>query len=186
MVEHPGASRSRSGASFRRLEKAVERMVLLPPAYQTIIATERQIMANKPPLTTKERLDIVEALKKGNLSHRELAKRFNRAQSTISKVARDAGITPAHRRKRTPAASDVEASYDKQERVNFADRFIGVLDGMITDGGLSPRDAREVAQAAKVVLDARRAEDIEPEPTNEPDRAGYVSLGLGDSTFHRK
>jgi Trp operon repressor len=124
---------------------------------------ERGFMGYTPSLNSAERLRIVEALRRGNLSHRELAKQFNRAQSTISKIARDAGITSTHRRKRTPAASDVESTYDKQERVNFADRFIGVLDGMITDGGLSPKDAREVAQAAKVVLDARRSEDVEPE-----------------------
>jgi transposase-like protein len=118
-------------------------------------------MANNSQLTREERLEIVEALRKGNASHRELAQRFRRAQSTISKVARDSGISPTHRRKRTPAASDVDSTYGKQERVDFADRFLGALDGMITEGGLSPRDAREVAQAAKVVLDARRSEDVE-------------------------
>jgi transposase-like protein len=124
-------------------------------------------MANNLPLGREEKLEIAEVLRKGTLSHREIARQFKRSQSTISKLARDAGITPSHRRKRTPAASDVESTYDQRERVDFADRFLGVLDGMISDGGLSPRDAREVAQAAKVVLDARRAEDIEPEQSGE-------------------
>ena len=132
-----------------------------PPHFRTQDTDRKADMSHNAPLSREERLEIVEALRKGNLSHRELAQRFNRAQSTISKLARDAGITPTHRRKRTPAASDVECTYDKRERVYFADRFIGVLDGMITEGGLSPRDAREVAQAAKVVLDARRSEDVE-------------------------
>jgi hypothetical protein len=126
-------------------------------------------MANNSPLTREERLEIVEALRKGNVSHRELAQRFNRAQSTVSKIARDSGITPAHRRKRTPAASDVESTYDWQERKNFADRFLGVLDGMVSEGGLSPRDTKEVAQAFKVVMDARRAEDVGP-----PEKSGEV------------
>jgi transposase-like protein len=159
-------------------------------------------MANNRPLSSEERLEIVEVLKKGNLSHREIAKRFNRAQSTVSSIGRDAGITPTHRRRRTPAAShDLESTYDKQERINFEDRFIGVLDGMLTDGGLSPREAREVAQAAKVVLDARRSEDVEhsdsslgyPEassrfPRNltpqELEKQGWVDVGLGDIRIH--
>jgi hypothetical protein len=137
-------------------------------------------VTNNKPLTSEEKLQIVEVLRKGNRSHREVARQFNRAQSTISSIARDAGITPTHRRRRTPAASDVESTYDKQERVNFADRFIGVLDGMVSRGGLSPKDAREVAQAAKVVLDARRGEDIEPDSTIAPDEEGYIALGLGE------
>jgi hypothetical protein len=161
-------------------------------------------MANNRPLRGEERLQIVEVLKKGNLSHREIAKRFNRAQSTISAVARVAGITPTHRRRRTPAAShDLEITYDKQERINFQDRFIGVLDGMLTDGGLSPREAREVAQASKVVFDARRAEDIEPSEAHtnltpqelekkgfegltpqELEKQGWVEVGLGDVRIH--
>jgi transposase-like protein len=139
-------------------------------------------MAYTQTLNSEERLRIVEALRRGNRSHRELAREFGRAQSTISKIARDAGITATHRRKRTPAASDVESTYDKQERVNFADRVLGVLDGMITEGGLSPRDIREVAQAAKVVLDARRSEDIEPDITkkSEAEEEGYIPVGLGE------
>jgi histone H3/H4 len=160
-------------------------------------------MANNQPLTSKERLEIVEVLRKGNLSHRAIAQQFNRAQSTISSIARDAGITPSHRRRRTPAARDVEITYDKQERINFQDRFIGVLDGMLTDGGLSPREAREVAQASKVVFDARRAEDIEPSEAHtnlspqelekkgfegltpqELEKQGWVEVGLGDVRIH--
>ena len=64
-------------------------------------------MANSTPLTADEKLQIVDALKKGNLSHREIAKRFGRAQSTISMLARDAGVSPTHRRRRTAAARDV-------------------------------------------------------------------------------
>jgi hypothetical protein len=136
-------------------------------------------MANKRPLRGEERLQIVDVLKKGNLSHREIAKRFNRAQSTISSIARDAGITPRHRRRRTPAARDVESTYSREERINFVDRIIGALGAMVDAGGLSPKEAREVTQAAKVALDARRSEDIEPEE-NKKDDEDLVSIGLGD------
>jgi hypothetical protein len=136
-------------------------------------------MANNRPLRGEERLQIVDVLKKGNLSHREIAKRFKRAQSTISSIARDAGITPTHRRRRTPAARDVESTYSREERIIFVDRIIGALGAMVDAGGLSPKETREVTQAAKVALDARRSEDIEPEE-NKKDDEDLVSIGLGD------
>jgi hypothetical protein len=138
-------------------------------------------MAYTPPLSSAERLEIVEALKRGNLSHRAIAQQFSRSQSTISTIAKDAGITSTHKRKRTPACSgNVESTYDKQARVDFQDRFLSALDGMVTEGGLSPRDAREVAQASKVVLDARRAED-QPEP--EEEEAKREDMIVWDDTF---
>jgi transposase-like protein len=136
-------------------------------------------MANNRPLTSEERLEIVEVLKKGNLSHRAIAKRFNRSQSTISSIARDAGITPTHRRRsRTGVAGDVESTYNRQKRVDFEDRFLNAIDEMVSGGGLTPREAREAAQAAKVLLDARRAEDIEPDDTSSaPDESRSTSIG---------
>jgi hypothetical protein len=127
-------------------------------------------------------LEIVEALRKGNLSHREIGKRFNRAQSTISKIARDVGIMPNHRRKRSPAAKDVEGTYGKEQRVAFADRFLGVLEDMVEGGGLTPKDMREVGQAAKLALDARRAEDIEPD-SREGEEPELWPIGLGEMSI---
>jgi Helix-turn-helix domain len=132
-------------------------------------------MANKGPLTSEERLEIVEALRRGNLSHRALAQQFNRSQSTISAIAKDAGISSSHRRKRTPAARDLESTYSREERIRFEDRILGVLDEMVAAGGLSPREVREVAQAAKVALDARRSED--------GDRLGDEKAEKSNQTF---
>jgi hypothetical protein len=140
-------------------------------------------VGHKPSLTSEERLEIVEVLRKGNLSHREIAARFNRAQSTISKIARDVGLRPSHRRKRTPAAVDVEGTYNDEERINFCDRIIGALDGMVSNGGLTPRDMKELTTAAKAALDARRAEDVEPEKDERADRAWVKDGVLGDMAF---
>src|SRR5215212_3681720 len=131
----------------------------------------------KGPLTSEERLEIVEALRRGNLSHRALAQQFDRAQSTISAIAKDAGISSSHRRKRTPAAKDLESTYSKEERIRFEDRILGVLDEMVAAGGLSPREVREVAQAAKVALDARRSED--------GDRLGDEKAEKSNQTFEK-
>jgi len=117
-------------------------------------------MANKGPLTSEERLEIVEVLKKGNLSHREIAKRFGRAQSTISMLAREAGITPTHRRRRTAAAKDPDSTYSREERVAIADRALGVLNDLLSSGGLNPRELKDVTAALKQTLDARRSEDF--------------------------
>jgi hypothetical protein len=67
------------------------------------------------------------------------------------------------RRTRTPAAKDVEGTYDRDARVKFEDRFIGTVDHIISGGGQTPKELRELAQAAKVVLDARRSEDVAEE-----------------------
>src|SRR5215210_3910359 len=137
----------------------------------------------KGPLASEERLEIVEALRRGNLSHRALAQQFNRSQSTISGIAKDAGISSSHRRKRTPAAKDLESTYSREERIRFEDRILGVLDEMVAAGGLSPREVREVAQAAKVALDARRSEDggdrLGDEKAEKSNQT-FVKVGLGD------
>jgi IS30 family transposase len=90
-----------------------------------------RFMANNRPLTSEERLQIVEALKRGNLSHRALAQEFNRSQSTISQIARDAAIPPTHRRRRSPAAKDLEGSFTREERINLTDRVLGVIGGLV-------------------------------------------------------
>ena len=92
-------------------------------------------MANNRPLTSEERLEIVEVLKRGNLSHRAVAKQFNRGQSTVSALARDAGIASSHRRRRTVAAKDVEETYSREEHVAIADKALGVLNDLICSGG---------------------------------------------------
>jgi len=117
-------------------------------------------MANNRPLTSEERLEIVEALKRGNLSHRAIAQQFKRSQSTISAIARDAGVAPTHRRRRTAAAKDIEGTYSREERVAIADKALGVLNDLLSSGGLSPRELKETTAALKLTLDARRAEDF--------------------------
>jgi Helix-turn-helix domain len=138
-------------------------------------------MGHKAPLTTEERLEIVEVLKRGNLSHRAIAKQFNRSQSTISTIAKDAGITATHRRRRSPAAKDLEGSFTREERINLTDRVLGVIGGLVEGGGLSPRDLRETTQALKQALDARRAEDTEPDHDEKSGERTSVPLpGMGE------
>jgi transposase-like protein len=137
-------------------------------------------MGHKPPLTAEERLEIVEVLKRGNLSHRAIAKQFNRSQSTISTIAKDAGITSTHKRKRSPAAKDLEGSFTREERVKFLDRSIGAVDHMFGGGGLTPRELREVAQAAKVLLDARRSEDVREPEERSANRRWIPLEGMGE------
>lgn len=116
-------------------------------------------MANNKPLTSDEKLEIVEVLKRDNLSHRAVAKQFNRSQSTVSQIARDAGITPTHRRRRTPAAKDIGGSFGGRERIKLADSVLGVISQMIKGGGHNPRELKDITQALMLALEARRAED---------------------------
>jgi transposase-like protein len=126
-------------------------------------------MAKTGPVTSEERLEIVAALKRGNLSHREIARRFDRAQSTISAIAKDAAITPTNRRKRTPAAKDVEGTYSREERVALADKVLGVIGNLVEEGGLNPKDLRETTAALKQTLEARRMDDVALEEEKKDD-----------------
>jgi hypothetical protein len=125
-------------------------------------------MANNQPITSEERVEILEMLRRGNLTHREIGRRVNRAQSSISKLARDANITPVNKSKRSPAAKDVEGTFSRDERVNLADKVLGVVSGLVEEGGLSPKDLRETTLALKEALAARRMED-QPEEEKKDD-----------------
>jgi len=110
-------------------------------------------------MDSEERRKIVELLKRGNLSHRAIARQFNRSQSTISAIAKEEGITPTHRRRRSSAVESVEETYSKEKRIATADKVLASLDNLISSVGLTPREFREVSQAFKQTLEARRAED---------------------------
>ena len=142
-------------------------------------------MANNKPLTSDEKLEIVEVLKRGNLSHRAVAKQFNRSQSTVSQIARDAGITPTHRRRRTPAAKDIGGSFGGRERIKLADSVLGVISEMIKGGGHSPRELKDITQALKLALEARRAEDLPETDEAKKDEIEYVDTPLGDLKLPR-
>ncbi len=142
-------------------------------------------MANNKPLTSDEKLEIVEVLKRGNLSHRAVAKQFNRSQSTVSQIARDAGITPTHRRRRTPAAKDIEGSFGGRERIKLADSVLGVISQMIKGGGHTPRELKDITQALKLALEARRAEDPSETDEAKKEEIEYVDTPLGDLRIPR-
>ena len=116
-------------------------------------------MTYRKHMDSEERRKIVELLKRGNLSHRAIARQFNRSQSTISAIAKEEGITPTHRRRRSSAVESVEETYSKEKRIATADKVLASLDNLISSVGLTPREFREVSQAFKQTLEARRAED---------------------------
>ena len=73
----------------------------------------------------------MEALRRDNLSHRAIAQQFNRSQSTVSFIARDAGIASSHRRKRTPVAKDLEGSFGREKRINLMDSVQAVVSQLV-------------------------------------------------------
>jgi hypothetical protein len=121
-------------------------------------------VAIRRPITSEERAEIIQLLRKGNLSHREISRRVNRAQSSISAIARDASITPVKKLKRTPAATEVEGTFSRDGRISVADSAIGVISELLRGGGLSPRDLKETTAALKTALESRRMEDVEVDP----------------------
>jgi transcriptional regulator with XRE-family HTH domain len=126
-------------------------------------------MANNEPITGEEREQILEMLRRGNLTHREISRRMGRAQSSISRLAKSEDIQTVHKRKRTAVAKDVEGTFSRDERVALADKVLGVVSGLIEGGGLNAKDLRETTMALKEALAARRLEDQPEEAGKETD-----------------
>jgi hypothetical protein len=65
-------------------------------------------------------------------------------------------------RKRTSAVEKPEHSYDREQRVSVLDKMLASIDRMVSRGGLSSRQLKDLAGAAKEVTATRRQEDTLP------------------------
>jgi transposase-like protein len=129
-------------------------------------------------LTREQREAIIADIKARIKSFHQIARDHSVSQSTVSAIAKEEGISPTRKRKRTAAAKDVEGTYSRAERVAVADKALSALDELIASGGLNPREMREATQALKQTLDARRAEDFpEPEGDRSPSAHGRSFAG---------
>jgi transposase-like protein len=124
----------------------------------------------------EKREAIVADIKARIKSFRQIGRDHSVSQSTVSAIAKEEGISPTRKRKRTAAAKDVEGTYSRAERVAVADKALSALDELIASGGLNPREMREATQALKQTLDARRAEDL-PSPEGEASAHGRSFAG---------
>lgn len=113
---------------------------------------------SKGPVTDKERLAIIEALKSGK-SQTATAKEFGRGASTVSRVARGAGLDAAYS---TPKkANAARVWFAKQERIALNAELFGRLREMLSDEDLTATELKNLAIAYGILVEKRRLEEGE-------------------------
>jgi predicted transcriptional regulator len=132
-------------------------------------------MTQRTLLTPQERAKIVSLLKEGGLSQGAIARLMGRAQSTVSSVATQEGLSsPRHK---TPVqANHARRAYAKEQRRELLDKFLSLAEAMIDAGGMSPREVRELAQGIGTAVEKRRLEDDEAGSITET-RSGHPQHG---------
>ena len=132
-------------------------------------------MTQRSPLTPEERAKIVSLLKEGGLSQGAIARLVGRAQSTISSVAAQEGLSAP--RYRTPIqANHARRVYAREHRRELLDKFLSLAEAMIDAGGMSPREARELVQGIGTAIEKRRLEDDEAASITDT-RSGHPQHG---------
>jgi len=133
-------------------------------------------MTQRSPLTIEERAKIVSLLREGGLSQGAIAQQLGRAQSTISSVAAQEGLS-APRHKIPVQANHARQVYAREQRRELLDKFLSLAEAMVNAGGMSPREIRELAQGIGTALEKRRLED---------DEAGSITETRSGSPQHLK
>jgi transposase-like protein len=133
-------------------------------------------MTQRSLLTPEERARIVSLLKEGGLSQGAIGRLTGRAQSTISQVAAQEGLS-APRHKTPVQANHARRVYASEQRRELLDKFLSLAEAMIDAGGMSPREARELAQGIGTLLEKRRLEDDEAGSITE-NRSGHPDHGV--------
>ena len=132
-------------------------------------------MTQRSPLTPEERAKIVSLLKEGGLSQGAIARLVGRAQSTVSSVAAQEGLS-APRHKTPVQANHARRVYAREQRRELLDKFLSLAEAMVDAGGMSPREARELVQGIATAIEKRRLED---------DEAGSITETRSGGPHHR-
>ena len=115
-------------------------------------------------------------LKEGGLSQGKIARLVGRAQSTVSSVAAQEGLS-APRHKTLVQANHARVVYAREQRRELLDKFLSLVEAMIDAGGMSPREVRELAQGIGTTIEKRRLED---------DEAGSITETRSEPPHHAK
>ena len=113
-------------------------------------------------LSKEQRGAIERDIRAKKKSFRQISLDHSTSISTISRIGAELGL--ASPRKKTQPVEVPEHSYDRTKRISALDRMLNSIDTMVERGGLSSRQIKDLAGAAKEVYATRRAEDIEPDP----------------------
>ena len=89
-------------------------------------------------------------------------------------AAREGLSAPRHR---TPIqANHARRVYAREQRRELLDKFLSLAEAMIDEGGMSPREVRELGQGIGAALEKRRLEDDEAGSITET-RSGHPRPG---------
>lgn len=104
------------------------------------------------PLTAAERDEVVHYLTLGFSQH-EVAKLMSIAQSTVSRIASEAGVASPH-----PVLEAANAAR-KEQRARVFEKALDVIRERLEEESLSARDIRELVTAAAIVEDKMRLQE---------------------------
>jgi len=113
-------------------------------------------------LSKPEKEAILNDIRSRTLSFQSISKKHPVSISTVSRLAAENGLTSP--RKRSSAVEKPEHSYDREQRKSVLDRMLHSIDKMVERGGLSSRQLKDLASAAKEISAIRRSEDTIPDP----------------------
>ena len=115
---------------------------------------------------TDEEKSLIREMLEDEQSHKSIAKRVGRSQSTVSEFAKRQGYSPVP--ERTPqVANQARKDFAKAERLELLNRAFEIAADMLERGGLSARDFKELMTAVAIGIDKRRLEEGEPNSVHE-------------------
>jgi hypothetical protein len=118
-------------------------------------------------LSKEEKEAILKDIRAKRKSFQQISKDHRVSISTVSRMAAELGLSAP--RKKTKPTDVPEHSYDRSKRISALDRMLGSIEQMVSNGGLSTRQIKDLAGAAQSVFSTRRQEDIEPEEEAKKD-----------------
>lgn len=126
-------------------------------------------MANGSPISEDEEKAILEALKAGKTT-REVAEIFGRGKSTVSDIARRAGLDLAGRA-RMKRADVARTCYASEARIKLVGELLDKARSMLTTCE-NPRELQHLAMVIAIGIDKRRLE----ETTDPSARGGEIRI----------
>jgi transposase-like protein len=116
-------------------------------------------------ISAVQKEDIIRDIRARKMSYQSISKKHSVSVSTVSRLANELGL--GRPQKKTQPGEVPEHSYDRTKRISALDRMLQSIDTMVERGGLSSKQIKDLAGAAKEVYATRRQEDIEPDPEEE-------------------
>jgi transposase-like protein len=129
-------------------------------------------------LSKPEKEAILNDIRSRSLSFQSISKKHQVSISTVSRLAAENGLSSP--RKRSSAVEKPEHSYDREQRKSVLDRMLHSIDKMVERGGLSSRQLKDLAGAAKEIAASRRSEDTIPDPRELSRGKSFWGSSAGD------